>query len=211
MEDLREQVYSQLSEAETERVRIHRKLRRLTKELSRVSRRISDSYSAIHVLDFLLAREFDMRCLERLGAQDLIDVFTQAYAYTYFDVDTEEQIASSWVWRCKWAKEIAYEEIGKRRLTKKHRTKEMISRVMSIHARRLGFRFYNSDGHHQCMTFPRLSCFMDLRDSETISSLLSKIEEYGKKKTYEQFNRKRILLAGWRLRKRMTEKDLRGN
>lgn len=210
MEDLRERFVGELKGVRSELRRISRSLRALLGEQAQTMRRVRDNETAIGIINFLHSLQCDMRYIERLEAQDLVDVYTQAYAYTYFDPESQEEFSDHWMWGCKWVKEIAYKEIGKRRLTKKHRNKEMLSRVLSIDARRLSFRYFSNDGHH-CMRFPRLSCFLDMHDRQVVSCLLRKIEEYSKEKTYERFNRKRILLAGWRLSKRVKEQRLRGN
>lgn len=184
------------------------KLRRLEREHNRNIRKLRSLRDAKHMLEFLEERDFDVKCIDRLDVDDFVEVFTKAYAYNYFDEDTEDAMAAHWIWSCQWAKELAYEQLGRRRLAKKNRTREMVACIMSMHATRVGSFFFR-DGHFMCVRFPRLSCFMDVRDEESVSCFLAKLEEYGKEMTYKKFNSKRVLLTGWRLASRMSQ-NLRG-
>lgn len=199
-----------IAEERTNSRQAGRQIRKLEKKRAKSVSRYNHLLAARTMIDFIDCHEVETAYLERLQPEDFISVFLRAYAYTYFEDETDCNMATHWMWRTTWAKEIAYERLGRRRLLKKNRTKEMIAHVMCTDAERRGFQFFHT-ADLLWVRFPKLCCFLNKQDTQSISCLLQKIEEYGREMNYERFGRKRVMLAAWRLQHRVSRAGLRGN
>ena len=191
--------------------KLDKKIRSLAWERTKVYESRYVSAGCLQLLKFLRAVGFDYdRVAKRLTPLEMCRCWAHALFFAYLN-PLSGPPADHFLWRRQRVKEAAYTILGKRRLERRMKTRALLSQVVIDLSRPRSFcpRFRGSlrpedDDILASVSLEEANLCAITDDWDVLHEAVDFFGTLARKTTYAEYNRPRVLLAGWRL---MARKD----
>jgi len=182
---------------------------RLIKQESAIKKKINSAAdqrwtaaSALQLMKVLRVFGFDCEAVvPRLTPSQLCRAWAESFLWEY--LGREGDIQEHRAWKRRHVRNAAYEILGRRRLPKRMKTRDLLTAAIMMYCSddslwpRVGWATDSEVGYVRVRyETAGFSAITDMEDF--LQGAVDRMRVVGKRIMYEEYNRPRVLLAGWR-------------